>query len=473
MLAESKKIKMIETLQELLGDRVTTNVSLCEQHGKDESWHRCQPPDMVCFVESEEEVATILRLCHQERVPVIPFGTGTGMEGQVTALTGGVCIDLSRLNQILKVNQQDFDCTVQAGVTRKQLNQHLRDSGLFFSVDPGADASIGGMAATRASGTTSVRYGTMSENVISLKVALPDGRVIKTANRARKSAAGLDLTHLFVGSEGILGVILEVTVRLHPQPERVAAARVHFETIEDAVNTVSLALQHAIPLARMELVDATQMNAINRYSSTAYPAKATLFLEFHGSEVGVSEEAKLFADLVAEFNGSDFQWTANTEERNQLWSARHDAAYAAMAMRPGARAFATDVCVPLSRFSQCILETLEDVDAHCTVTTMLVGHVGDGNFHLVFLVDPDSSKELEEVETVHKRLVRRALSMQGTCTGEHGIGIGKQQYLVEEFGRAAVDTMIAVKQAIDPHGIMNPGKKLPIENAIQKKNSRE
>ena len=399
--------------------------------------------------------------CARNRVPVIPFGTGTGLEGQVVALEGGVSIDTCHMNRIIAVNNSDFDCVVEPGVTRKQLAAHLRGTGLFFSVDPGADASIGGMTATRASGTTTVRYGTMRENVLSLKAVLPDGRIVSTGTRARKSAAGLDLTHLFVGSEGILGVIVEITLRLHPIPEAVSAARVQFSEFENAVDAVMTTLQYAIPMARMELIDAQSIAAINRYSGTEFPIAPTLFVEFHGSEAAVRDQAATFGDICKELGGSEFSWAVHEEERTALWSARHDAAYAVMATRPGSRLIATDVCVPISRLADCILETQRDVRETSDMPAMLVGHVGDGNFHLVLLPEPGNNEQLQQLKELNARLIERALRMGGTSTGEHGVGIGKQAYLRHEFGDAAIDLMCAIKSAIDPDGIMNPGKKLP------------
>lgn len=448
-------------LMALLGDRCSTNSNILELHGHDESWHSGRQPDAVCFAKSIDEVSQISKICYQYSVPVIPFGTGTGMEGQVVALTGGISVDLSQMNKIIQINKEDFDCTVQAGVTGGQLNKELRHTGLFFSVDPGADASMGGMTATRASGTNTVRYGTMRENVVALKVVLADGRIIKTANRARKSAAGYDLTHLFVGSEGTLGTIVEVTVKIHSYPECISAATVSFEDVESAVNTVILTMQSSIPMARIELLDANQIDAINNFSKTNYPIKPTLFLEFHGSEQGVKEQAILFGAICEEYGGSNFKWTAYEEERTKMWSARHDAAYAAMAVRPGSKAIATDVCVPISRLAECIALTQKDADENCSLQTMMAGHVGDGNFHFVFLVDPDNSDEFAQMKGVYDRLIHRALSMEGSCTGEHGIGIGKQEYLVEEFGENALQVMQAIKVALDPKNIMNPGKKLP------------
>jgi len=460
-LAANKPIdEVIAQLRELLGDRVSTAQAVRDHHGSDESWHETIAPDAVCFPHSTEEVAAIVRLCHDHGVAVIPYGTGTSLEGHIQALEGGVTLDLGQMDQVLRVSTEDLDCTVQPGVTRKQLNEYLRDTGLFFPIDPGADASIGGMTATRASGTNAVRYGTMRESVLSLTVVLPDGRVIRTARRARKSSAGYDLTRLFVGSEGTLGVITEITLRLYGIPEAIAAAVVPFDSLEGAVNTVILTIQSGVPVARIELLDDVQLDAINRYSGFDYPAKTTLFLEFHGTEAGVAEQSEIVRDLAGEFGGGDFSWTTNAEERNKLWQARHDAAYACKALRNNCELWATDVCVPISRLAECILETKRDLEENCTIPAPLVGHVGDGNFHLAFVLDPNDPDERRQAEEINERLVMRALAMDGTCTGEHGVGLGKAKFLVAEHGEA-VSVMRLLKQAIDPDNIMNPGKMLP------------
>ncbi|HZT86315.1 MAG TPA: FAD-linked oxidase C-terminal domain-containing protein [Stellaceae bacterium] len=447
---------LLAALAQLLGDRFTTSAAICAQHGKDESYHQPHAPDGVAFAESTEEVAKIVRLCARHETPVIAFGTGTSLEGHVAALKGGVCIDLSRMNRVLEVNAEDLDATVEAGVTRKQLNEYLRDTGLFFPIDPGADASIGGMTATRASGTNAVRYGTMRENVLSLKVVLADGRVIRTARRARKSAAGYDLTRLFVGSEGTLGIITEVTVRLHGIPEAISAAVCAFPSIEDAVNTVILTIQAGVPAARIELLDEAQIEAINRYSKLDNAVAPTLFFEFHGSEAGVAEQVETVKSLAAEHGGADFRWARTPEERSKLWQARHDAYYAALSLRPGSQGWATDVCVPISRLADCIVETKNDL-AQSSIPTALVGHVGDGNFHLVFMLDPKSREEIDEAARLNERMVARALAMDGTCTGEHGVGYGKIEFLQAEHGEA-VSVMRMIKTALDPQNIMNPGK---------------
>ena len=443
-------------LRALMGDRLSTVPGVCATHGKDESFHKPHAPDAVAFPATTEEVAEIVKICAANRTPVIPFGTGTSLEGHVAALYGGVCIDLCGMKEIVSVNVEDLDVTVQAGVTRKELNAHLHDTGLFFPIDPGVDASLGGMAATRASGTNAVRYGTMRENVLGLSVVLPDGRIIRTAHRARKSAAGYDLTRLFVGSEGTLGVITEVTLRVYGIPEAISSAVCAFATLDGAVDTVILTIQSGIPIARIELLDEVQLDAINRFSGLDYPVASTLFLEFHGTEASVAEQAVLVQEFAAEKGGADFKWAIKAEERNKLWQARHDAAYAAMALRPGCKIWATDVCVPISRLAECIRETRADLDDSFLVAP-LVGHVGDGNFHLAIVLDVEDAKEVAEVERINERLVMRALSMDGTCTGEHGIGTGKLDFLVAELGEA-VSVMRAVKMAIDPDNIMNPGK---------------
>ncbi|SLN70262.1 FAD-binding oxidoreductase [Oceanibacterium hippocampi] len=446
----------LEELKALLGERVSTAAAVREQHGHDESWHETAAPEAVCFARSTEEVAAIVKICAAHRVPVVPFGTGTSLEGHVNALHGGVTIDLGEMNAILRVSAEDLDCTVQPGVTRKQLNEHLRDTGLFFPIDPGANASLGGMAATRASGTNAVRYGTMRENVLALTVVLADGRVIRTAQRARKSSAGYDLTRLFVGSEGTLGVITEVTLRLYGIPESISAAVVSFPDIEGAVQAVITTIQAGVPVARIELLDEVQMEAIRNYSGLDYPAQPTLFLEFHGSEAGVAEQAETVGAICGDHGGGDFRWSSRTEDRSRLWEARHNAYYAALAMRPGSKGWPTDVCVPISALAECIVETKKDL-AGSFLLAPLVGHVGDGNFHLSFLLDPDKPEELAEAHRLNDRLVMRALALGGTCTGEHGVGYGKMKFLQAEHGEA-LSVMRTLKQALDPDNIMNPGK---------------
>jgi D-lactate dehydrogenase (cytochrome) len=447
---------VIERLKERFGERVSTSAAVREQHGKDESYHAPAPPDAVVFAQSTAEVAEIVKLCAEHKVPVIPFGTGTSLEGHVAALEGGICIDLSPMNRVLRVSAEDLDCTVEAGVTRKRLNEYLRDTGLFFPIDPGADASLGGMAATRASGTNAVRYGTMRENVLSLTVVLADGRIIRTARRARKSSAGYDLTRLFVGSEGTLGVITEVTLRLYGIPEAILAAVCPFPSIEAAVDTVVATIQAGVPVARMELLDAAQMEAVNAYAKLDYAVAPTLFFEFHGSPRGVEEQVAQVKEFAGENGSNDFRWTTTPEERSKLWQARHDAYYAALARRPGSKGWATDVCVPISRLAECIAETKRDLD-RCSVPVALVGHVGDGNFHLAFLLDPNKPDEYAEASRINDRMVERAIAMDGTCTGEHGVGYGKIDFLVAEHGEG-VAVMRTLKRALDPDNIMNPGK---------------
>jgi len=453
--------KALQELSALLGDRLSLGEAVRDHHSGDESWHLPSPPDAVCFVNNVDEVSAAVRICNRYRVPVIPFGTGTGLEGGTVAHRGGICIDIANMNEIIEVNVEDMDCVVQPGVTRKQLDRYLHDSGLFFPIDPGADASLGGMAATRASGTNAVRYGTMRENVLSLKAVTADGSVITTGHRARKSAAGYDLTRLFIGSEGTLGIIVELTLRLHGRPEAISSARVYFEDVEGAVDTAIQTIQCGIPIARVELVDAEQMKAINAYSKTDYPEKVALFLEFHGSRASVREQAESVGEISASLSGSDFEWTSFEEDRRKMWDARHSAAYAAMAVKPSARVYATDVCVPISRLADCISETRKDVANTTRMPTFLLGHIGDGNFHYVFMIDPDVPEELDQVMQLSERMVERAIRMGGTCTGEHGVGLGKQKYLQLEFGDEGVELMRIIKSALDPNDILNPGKLLP------------
>jgi D-lactate dehydrogenase (cytochrome) len=450
----------IASLQQLLGDRLSRAAPVRERHGKDASYHPCLPPDAVAFAQTTEEVSEIVKLCARHKVPIIPFGAGTGLEGHVAALRGGVCIDIARMNRILQISTGDLDATVEAGVTHEQLNEHLRDTGLFFSVDPGADSTIGGMAATRASGTNSVRYGTMRENVLSLTVVLPDGRVIRTARRARKSAAGYDLTRLFVGSEGTLGVITEVTARLYGVPPAISAAICFFPSVDAAVKVVIKTVQAAVPVARIELADAVQMDAINKYSKLNLRVAPTLWLEFHGTEASVAEQAETIQMIAREHGGADFSWATKPEDRHRLWRARHDVVYADKALREGAQLWATDVSVPISRLAECITETQKDLTASF-LQAPIVGHAGDGNFHVCFLLNTNDPKEMAEAERLNERLVQRALSLDGTCTGEHGIGYGKLDFLIAEHGEA-VSVMRAIKNAIDPDNIMNPGKILRV-----------
>jgi D-lactate dehydrogenase (cytochrome) len=447
----------IAQLKLRFGERCSTSQAVRDQHGKDESWHQPAPPDAVVFARSTEEVSEAVTICAQHKVPIVPFGTGTSLEGHVAALRGGVCIDVSQMNRVVRVSADDLDCTVEAGVTRKALNEHLRDTGLFFPIDPGADASLGGMAATRASGTNAVRYGTMRENVLSLTVVLPDGRIVKTARRSRKSSAGYDLTRLFVGSEGTLGVITEVTLRLYGIPPMISSAMCFFPTVKAAVDTVIQTIQSGIPVARMELADELQMKAFNLYANLGVPEKPTLWLEFHGTEAGCAEQAEMVQAIAGEHGAEGFKWTASPEERKKLWQARHDAAYAGKKLQPGKQLWATDVCVPISRLADCIVETQADVKSSFLLAP-IVGHVGDGNFHLTIILDPNDPRELAEANRLNDRLVARALSMDGTCTGEHGVGYGKIDFLTAEHGGDVLSVMRAVKKAIDPDGIMNPGK---------------
>ena len=451
----------LPALSTLLGERLSTAPAVREHHGHDESGFQTVPPDAVAFAHSTEEVSEIMQICARHKVPVIAYGTGTAIEGHVQALRGGVCIDLSQMDRILQVNQEDMDCTVQAGVTRLQLESHLRDTGLFFPVDPGANASLGGMAATSASGTNAVRYGTMKENVLSLRVVMADGRIIQTGTRAKKSSAGYDLTHLFIGSEGTLGIITEVTLRLHGLQEAISSAVCGFPSVDDAINMVILTIQSCIPVARIELLDALMMQAINRYSKMDYPEQPHLFLEFHGSEASVREQAEAVQGIASEFNGSDFTWTTRSEERNRLWKARHDAYPSALQLQPGTRAITTDVCVPISRLAECIRETRLDID-RASMPIVMLGHVGDGNFHLAILPHPDRPEDVDEAEALNHRLVRRALAMDGTCTGEHGIGQGKIQFL-EEQNPEGVVLMRQIKQTLDPDNLLNPGKVLRMD----------
>jgi len=444
-------------LRTLLGDRATTNATQLEHHSHGESWHAPSRPDVVTYPTTTEEVGRILMLAATYRAPVVAFGAGSSLEGHVNAVHGGICVDFSRMNRILRVSADDLDATVEAGVTHRQLNEALQSSGVQFFVDPGADATIGGMAATRASGTTAVRYGTMRETVLGLTVVLASGEVIHTGSRARKSASGYDLTRLFVGSEGTLGLITEVTVRLHGVPEAVSAAVCGFASMEGAVNTVITTIQLGIPVARIELLDEVQLDAVNRYSHLTYALQPTLFFEFHGtSAAAVTDHATAVEEIARDNGGARFEWATTTEDRARLWHARHNAYYAALALRPGGRAWTTDVCVPISRLAECILETRADL-AGSPLIAPLVGHVGDGNFHLIFVIDPDNPAELAEATRLNGRLVDRALAMGGTSTGEHGVGLGKIAYLPKEHGDA-VAVMRTIKRALDPDNRMNPGK---------------
>ncbi len=446
----------IAALQARFGDRVLTSNAIREQFGKDESFHPSKWPHAVIKVHTKEEVQQIVRICAEHKTPIIPHGAGTSLEGNIAALKGGVTIDTTEMNQVVAIHNEDFDVVVQPGVTRRQLNEYLRDTGMFFPIDPGANASIGGMASTRASGTNAVRYGTMRENVLSVEAVLADGSIIRTANRAVKSAAGYDLTRLLVGSEGTLAMLTEITLKVYPIPEAISAAVCTFESIEDAVNSVIQIIQYGIPIARVELLDSLTMKSINMYSKTDYAESPTLFLEFHGSESGVQEQSELTEQITSENGGSNFAWTSNTEERNKMWRARHDVAYAGKLLHPKGQIWSTDVCVPISRLADCIGETRKDIE-ETGLLAPLVGHVGDGNFHLLLLVDHENKDEVEAAEALHRRMVIRALEMDGTCTGEHGIGYGKIEFLEIEHG-AAVTPMKMIKKALDPDNLFNPGK---------------
>jgi D-lactate dehydrogenase (cytochrome) len=449
----------LEALRDLLGsDRLLTGADVLSQHGHDESFHPEARPDAVVWPRSVDEAAAIVRVAASHRLPIIPFGAGTSLEGHVAALAGGISVDMREMNRISDLSLENLDVLVEAGVTRRQLDAKLRPEGVFFSVDPGADATLGGMIATGASGTTTVRYGAMRENVLSVTMIDARGRVVRTHSRARKSSAGYDLTRLVIGSEGTLGLVCSARLRLHPIPEATAAAQCTFPTLVDAVQCVVRIQQFAIPVVRVELADELQIEAINRYRDTTFAVAPTLFLEFEGgSEEAVAMIAAETAEIAAEFGGGDFAWAADESERRRLWEARHVAMEATRALRPGAAALTTDVCVPISALAQCITETQADIAQH-GLTASIVGHVGDGNFHAILLVDPDDPADIERGEAFHARLVRRALAHEGTSTGEHGVGYGKAQFLIEEHGEAAVDMMRAIKHALDPAGIFNPGK---------------
>jgi len=449
--------ELLDALRSAFGERVSTAEAVRAHHGRDESRFDPQLPDAVVFAQSTEDVQTIVKLCARHNVPIIPYGNGSSLEGHLLAVQGGVSIDLSQMNRVLSINAEDLTVTVEPGISRKQLNEALRDTGLFFPIDPGADASIGGMSATRASGTNAVRYGTMRENVLGLTAVLADGRVIKTGTRARKSSAGYDLTRLFVGSEGTLGVITEITVRLYPQPEAVSAAVCAFPSMAEAVRAVIETIQMGVPIARVEFIDALAVRAINKHSNLGLREKHTLFFEFHGTEAGVAEQAQTVQELAAQNGGEGFEWATRPEDRSRLWNARHSAYFAMLQLKPGCRAVTTDVCVPISRLAECVAETEVDLKASA-LPCPIVGHVGDGNFHVAILIDPDKPDEIDEAERLNHRIVQRAIRMDGTCTGEHGVGLHKMGFLVEEHGADTIDTMRAIKHALDPHNLMNPGK---------------
>jgi len=448
---------MLDALKARFGDRCSTARAVREQHGRDESPFDVPPPEAVIFCESTEDVAAVVVLAHLHAVPVIPYGTGSSLEGHLLAVQGGVSVDLGRMKAVLAVEPDDLTVTVQAGVTRMQLNDEIRHTGLFFPVDPGADASLGGMAATRASGTNAVRYGSMRENVLGLTVVTAQGEVIRTGTRARKSAAGYDLTRLMVGSEGTLGVITEITLKLHPQPEALSAATCSFPTVDAAVRTTIQVIQMGVPIARCELLEAHAVRAVNRHDRLTLPEAPMLLMEFHGTEASVQEQASTVQAVAADFGGEHFQWATTPEQRTKLWAARHHAYLAGLQTKPGCRCVTTDACVPISRLAECINASVSDVDAS-GLAYFLVGHVGDGNFHLCYLIDPLKPEDREIAERLNAQLVRRALRLGGTCTGEHGIGLHKQGFLVDEVGAGSVDMMRSVKRALDPKNIMNPGK---------------
>ena len=452
---------MLEALRARFGERCSTAAAVREQHGRDESPYPVTPPEVVVFCESTEDVAAVVKLADQHAVPVIPFGVGSSLEGHLLAVQGGVSIDLGRMDRVVRVHPEDLTATVQAGVTREQLNREIRDSGLFFPIDPGANASIGGMAATRASGTNAVRYGTMRENVLALTVVTAAGEVIHTGTRAKKSSAGYDLTRLFVGSEGTLGVMTEITVKLYPLPEAVSAAICQFPSVDAAVRTTIAVIQMGVPIARCELLDANAVRAVNKHSNLSLQESPMLLMEFHGSEAGVQEQAQTVQDIAREFGGTDFQWATTPEERTKLWTARHKAYFAALQTRPGCRCQAGDACVPISRLAECINESVADSEA-AGIPYWVLGHVGDGNFHLSYLLDPNDADEAARVEALNVKMVQRAQRLEGTCTGEHGIGLHKIGYLVDETGEGAVAMMKTIKRALDPKNIMNPGKVLAI-----------
>lgn len=446
-----------EGLAAMIGNRLVTSLAVRQQHANTLTWIENQAPDMVVFPETTEEVQRIVRLCAAHDVPVVPFGTGTSFEGHVNAPFGGVSIDTSMMKRIIAVHAEDLDCVVEPGVTRKMLNEHLRDVGLFFPIDPGADASLGGMTATRASGTNAVRYGTMKDNVLSLKVVLPSGEVMVTSRRAKKSSAGYDLTRLFVGSEGTFGIITEITLKLQGIPEAISAGICPFPTVKAACDATILTIQTGLPVARIELLDTLQVKAVNAYSKLSLPESPLLLVEFHGTDAGVREQAERFGEIAEELGGGPFEWATKAEDRTRLWQARHDVYWASAGLRPGVKAIATDVCVPISRLSECIEETLADL-AETGILAPIVGHVGDGNFHVGPLVDSNNPDEVKAVKDFMERLVERALRMEGTCTGEHGVGQGKMKYLEREHGPEALAMMRTLKRALDPQNIMNPGK---------------
>ena len=446
----------VNKIQEEFGQQFSNSKSILEQHTHTMTIHESELPDGVVFAESKEDVQKVVKICNEFKCPIIPFGVGSSFEGHLNAPYGGISIDMNNMNKILTVHHEDLLVVVQPGVTREQLNTHLRDTGLFFPIDPGANASLGGMTATRASGTNAVRYGTMKDNVIALEVVTPDGQIIKTANKARKSSAGYDLTRLMVGSEGTLGVTTEITLKLYGIPELIAGGRVSFPSVKDATDAVIMTVQAGIPVARTEFLDIAQVKAVNSYSKTNLPEAPLLLLEFHGSEKSVKEQSELFGEIASDHGGNDFEWTSNNEDRNKLWKARHDAYWSCKAVRPEAEIYSTDVCVPISKLSDCIIETIEDMEKNELIGP-IVSHAGDGNFHVALLIDKKNQVELDKLDSFLVRISERAIRMNGTCTGEHGVGQGKRKYMLKELGNA-VDVMKKVKNAFDPNKIMNPGK---------------
>lgn len=458
LASPAERAIVIQQLIARFADRCSQLPEVLDHHAKDVSHHQPQRPDCVVFPLTNDEVAEIARLCFEHRMPIIPFGTGTAVEGGVVAIRGGVCVDLGHMNRILRFSPDDMDVTVQAGVTRRQLNRSLEESGtnLYFPIDPGADCTLGGMCATRASGSAAVRYGTMRDRVLALTVVLASGEILRVGTRARKSSAGYDLTHLFVGSEGTLGLITEVTLRLARTPDAVSAAVCAFTDVESAVQAAIAILTAGLPMARLELLDEVQMAAVNRYSGLNYRESPTLFLEFHGSATGVAEQTEAARAIIGRFTSDEFQWATDEAQRRRLWQARHDAYYASLALRPNGVGYVTDVCVPISNLAECIRRSKETLKS-TRIPAPLFGHVGDGNFHVVFSIDPNSAEELAEVQRLSDEIITHALALDGTCTGEHGIGLGKRAALRREFG-PAVETMRAIKAALDPRGILNPGK---------------
>jgi len=448
---------MLDALRVRFGERCSTAAAVREQHGRDESVYASTPPEVVVYCESTADVAAAVKLAHEHSVPVIPFGIGSSLEGHVLAVQGGVTLDLSRMDKVLRIDTADLTVTVQPGVTREQLNREIKDTGLFFPIDPGANATIGGMSATRASGTNAVRYGTMRENVLGLEVVTAGGEVMRTGTRAKKSSAGYDLTRLFVGSEGTLGVFTEITLKLYPLPEAVSAAICHFPSVDAAVRATIQVIQMGVPIARCELLDANAIRGVNLYAKLGLREQPMLLMEFHGSEAGVAEQAATVQDIAREHGGADFQWATTPEERSRLWAARHKAYFAALQTRPGCRCQSTDTCVPISRLAESINESIAESEA-AGIPYWIVGHVGDGNFHLSWLLDPNDARELAEVERLGVQMVQRALRLDGTCTGEHGIGLHKMGYLLDEAGPVAVEMMRNIKRTLDPRNIMNPGK---------------